>query len=83
MSGDVHVRFSESLGVKFPRATHPSLYTSLLKPAPHPVTPASASSKPRSKSSDASSAATESFPARRIAPGCSRSARNLTTTLPM
>jgi len=23
MSGDVHVRFSESLGVKFPRATHP------------------------------------------------------------
>ena len=24
MSGDVHVRFSEGLGVKFPRATHPS-----------------------------------------------------------
>ena len=23
MSGDVHVRFCESLGVKFPRATHP------------------------------------------------------------
>ena len=24
MSGDVHVRFCESLGVKFPRATHPA-----------------------------------------------------------
>ena len=23
MSGDVHVRICESLGVKFPRATHP------------------------------------------------------------
>ncbi len=24
MSGDVHVRFCEGLGVKFPRATHPA-----------------------------------------------------------
>jgi len=42
MSGDVHVRFCESLGVKFPRATHPndalsnspSIDTTLLDPAP-------------------------------------------------
>ena len=25
MSGDVHVRFCESLGVKFPGATHPAV----------------------------------------------------------
>jgi len=26
MSGDVHVRFCERLGVRFPRATHPNIY---------------------------------------------------------
>ncbi len=30
MNGDVHVRFCEGLGVKFPRATHPAMTGALL-----------------------------------------------------
>ncbi len=29
MRGDVHVRFSESAGVKFPRATQPFSFTAI------------------------------------------------------
>jgi len=30
MTGDCHVRFCESLGVRFPRATHPYAYVNEL-----------------------------------------------------
>jgi hypothetical protein len=37
MSGDVHVRFCESLGVKFPRATQPQEALKLVSAEPLPL----------------------------------------------